>query len=80
VGCVQNAAKRVEIISITAGRHSRQEEFAMHINLSLAPIVALVAGILILVMPKLLNYIIALYLIVVGLLGLFGTGGSFHFR
>jgi Protein of unknown function (DUF3096) len=53
----------------------------MHINLSLAPIVALVAGILILVMPKLLNYIIALYLIVVGLLGLFGgAGGSLHFR
>ena len=41
----------------------------MHINLSLAPIVALIAGILILVMPKLLNYIIALYLIVIGLLG-----------
>jgi hypothetical protein len=50
----------------------------MHINLSLAPLVALIAGILILVMPKLLNYIIALYLIVVGLLGLFGTGGSIH--
>jgi hypothetical protein len=50
----------------------------MHVNLSLAPLVALVAGILILVMPKLLNYIIALYLIVVGLLGIFGTGGSLH--
>jgi hypothetical protein len=50
----------------------------MHMNLSLAPLVALIAGILILVMPKLLNYIIALYLIVVGLLGLFGTGGSLH--
>jgi hypothetical protein len=50
----------------------------MHINLSLAPLVALIAGILILVMPKLLNYIIALYLIVVGLLGLFGNGGSLH--
>jgi hypothetical protein len=50
----------------------------MHINLSLAPLVALIAGILILVMPKLLNYIIALYLILVGLLGLFGTGGSLH--
>ena len=46
----------------------------MYINFSLAPIVALVAGILILVMPKLLNYIIAIYLILVGLLGLFGTG------
>ena len=38
------------------------------------------AGILILVMPKLLNYIVALYLIFIGLLGLFGTGGSFHFK
>lgn len=52
----------------------------MSINLSLAPVVALIAGILILIMPKLLNYIIALYLILIGLLGLFGTGGSFHFR
>jgi hypothetical protein len=52
----------------------------MHINLSLAPIVALIAGILILVMPKLLNYIIALYLIFIGVLGLLGTGGSFHFK
>jgi hypothetical protein len=38
----------------------------------LGPVAALVAGILILVMPKLLNYIIALYLIVIGLAGLFG--------
>ena len=39
---------------------------------NLSPIVALIAGILILIMPRLLNYIIALYLIVIGLLGLFG--------
>ena len=52
----------------------------MHINLSLTPLISLIAGVLILVMPKLLNYIIALYLIFVGLLGLFGTGGSFHLR
>jgi hypothetical protein len=51
----------------------------VNLNLSLAPIVALIAGILILVMPRLLNYIVALYLIVIGLLGLFG-GGSFHLR
>jgi hypothetical protein len=38
----------------------------------LSPIAALVAGILILVMPKLLNYIIAVYLIIIGLVGLFG--------
>jgi hypothetical protein len=50
----------------------------MHMNLSLAPIVALIAGILILVMPRLLNYIVAIYLIVIGLLGLFGGGGGLH--
>ena len=50
----------------------------LHVSISAAPLVALVAGILILVMPKLLNYIIAIYLILIGLLGLFGSGGSFH--
>jgi hypothetical protein len=39
---------------------------------SLSPLIALIAGILILVMPRLLNYVIALYLIIIGLLGLFG--------
>jgi hypothetical protein len=36
----------------------------------LQPIVALVAGVLILILPRLLNYIVALYLIFIGLLGL----------
>ena len=40
---------------------------------SVAPIVALIAGILILIVPRLLNYVVALYLIVIGLLGLFGN-------
>jgi len=48
-------------------------------NLHLAPLIALIAGILILVSPKLLNYIVAVYLIIVGLLGLFGTG-TIQFR
>jgi hypothetical protein len=52
----------------------------MHLNLSLAPLVALLAGILILVMPRLLNYIVALYLIITGVLGLMGGTGSFHFH
>jgi hypothetical protein len=44
----------------------------MHITqLTLTPLISLIAGVLILVMPRLLNYIVALYLIVVGLLGLF---------
>jgi hypothetical protein len=46
----------------------------MNLNVSIGPLISLIAGILILVMPKLLNYIVALYLIVIGLLGLFGAG------
>jgi hypothetical protein len=49
----------------------------MNIHLALAPLISLIAGILILVMPKLLNLTIALYLIIIGLIGLFG-GGQFH--
>jgi hypothetical protein len=44
----------------------------MNIHLSLAPLVSLLAGILILVAPRMLNYIVAIYLIIVGILGLFG--------
>ena len=38
-----------------------------------SPIIALLAGILILIVPRLLNYIVAVYLILVGLIGLFGA-------
>ncbi len=47
----------------------------MTMMLSVGPVIALIAGILILVMPRLLNYIVALYLIVIGLLGLFSHTG-----
>lgn len=40
-------------------------------TLTLTPLISLIAGILILIMPRLLNYIVAIYLIVVGLIGLF---------
>ena len=47
----------------------------MSLNLkTLNPLVALIAGILILLMPRLLNYIVAIYLIVIGLLSF----ASFH--
>lgn len=46
----------------------------MNLHVSLTPIVSLIAGILILVAPRLLNYIVAIYLIVIGLIGLFGAG------
>lgn len=41
----------------------------MSIGFSLQPILALIAGILILIFPKILNYIIGIYLIVYGTLG-----------
>ncbi len=42
----------------------------MVIHAAFQPMVALIAGVLILMIPRLLNYIIAVYLIVVGLMGL----------
>ena len=39
---------------------------------ALSPIIALIAGILILVMPRLLNFIVAIYLIAIGVIGLMG--------
>jgi hypothetical protein len=48
-------------------------EHPMDINPQLlSPIVALVAGILILIVPRLLNYIVAIYLIFIGVVGLMG--------
>lgn len=51
----------------------------MNITLGLAPLIALIAGVLILIMPRLLNYIVALYLITIGVMGLLGIG-SIQFR
>ena len=48
----------------------------MNIHLTLGPLIALIAGVLILLVPKLLNYIVAIYLIVIGLIGIFGYGGT----
>jgi hypothetical protein len=44
--------------------------WAMQVYVALQPLVALIAGILILIIPRLLNYIVAIYLIVIGILGL----------
>ena len=48
----------------------------MNIHLGLTPLISLIAGILILIMPKLLNFIVAIYLIMIGLIGLIGLFGS----
>jgi hypothetical protein len=53
------------------------EESVMTLTVAhLSPLIALIAGILILIMPRLLNYIVAIYLIMVGIIGL---NGIYHF-
>ena len=52
----------------------------MTINLAIGPVVALIAGVLILIVPRLLNYIVAVYLILIGLIGVFGWGGTHVLR
>lgn len=48
-------------------------------TITLTPLLSLIAGILILMVPRLLNFIVAIYLIIVGLVGLFGAS-SFSFN
>jgi hypothetical protein len=50
------------------------QEKSMNLQFAMGPLLSLIAGILILAVPRLLNYIVAIYLIVVGLIGLFGSG------
>jgi len=42
----------------------------------LTPVISLVAGILVLIFPTILNYIVAIYLIIIGLVGILGRIGS----
>lgn len=51
----------------------------MNATLAVGPIASLIAGILILLVPRLLNYIVAIYLIIIGVIGLIGTG-ALHLR
>jgi hypothetical protein len=46
----------------------------MNLHISTGPVLSIIAGIIILIFPKLLNYTVAVYLIIIGILGLFGTG------
>jgi hypothetical protein len=46
----------------------------MNVHIEIVPVLSLIAGILILIMPKILNYVVAFYLIVVGVVGLMHMG------
>jgi hypothetical protein len=62
---------RSECVSDRIGWPARgSADEIMQMYVALQPLVALIAGILILIIPRLLNYIVAIYLIVVGILGL----------
>lgn len=67
---MSNESRHVVLLT----KHLTKKGIPMNITLSLAPLVSLIAGILILVVPRLLNYIVAIYLIVIGLIGIFGAG------
>jgi hypothetical protein len=44
----------------------------IHYTVLAGPLLALIAGILILIVPRILNYVVAIYLILIGLIGIFG--------
>jgi hypothetical protein len=61
------------LISLTGSALARTRGGAVTIRFGeISPFIALLAGILILIIPRLLNYIVAIYLILVGLIGIFG--------
>jgi hypothetical protein len=76
--CPSTCGKRYASRETTAGPARcdapNTNEAKMNVTLSAGPLVSLIAGILILIVPRLLNYIVAIYLIVIGLLGLLGAG------
>ena len=64
---------------VVASDTNIERESLMNLHLTIGPMMSLIAGVLILVVPRLLNYIVAIYLIMMGLLGLFGGGaGGLH--
>ncbi len=65
------SSNQIANIFATINHNTDNPKATMNISLAIAPIVSLIAGILILIVPRMLNYIVAIYLIVIGILGLF---------
>jgi hypothetical protein len=68
---LSGARKRSE--NDRTARRPQGKDVSMNLHLGIGPLVSLLAGILILIMPRLLNYIVALYLIIIGVIGLVGA-------
>jgi hypothetical protein len=67
-------APACEVCQDADRHHHHHPETPMNLHLTIGPLLSLIAGIMILVVPRLLSYIVAIYLIAMGLIGLFGTG------
>jgi len=65
--CREQAA---QIVSPSMSKFQRTEDFMMITTAHLSPALALIFGVLILMFPRILNYLVAIYLILSGLLGL----------
>jgi hypothetical protein len=50
----------------------KEEQIMLEVHPIIFPVFALLAGILILIFPTILNYVVAIYLIIVGILGILG--------
>lgn len=57
--------------TIRGNGHSKKDS-TMTLHITLIPVLSILAGILILIQPKLLNYVVAIYLIVIGVIQIFG--------
>jgi hypothetical protein len=72
-GAFHSAPRLLALLPLGATeRVYKQHEITVHFGWSAQPLLALIAGILILIMPRLLNFVVAAYLIIVGLIGIFG--------
>jgi hypothetical protein len=68
-------SERIVAAGADRKRGTSSSEGRMNFHMTIGPVVSIIAGILILIMPRLLNYIVAIYLILIGLLELSGNGG-----
>ena len=79
IGIMGRYRRRQKLLGVRLQFFSRYElELDMNMTLGIGPLVSLIAGILILIVPRLLNYIVAVYLIIIGLIGIFGAN-NIHF-
>ena len=72
-GMTENPQKLLpRLYSVSYLTSNKEVIMSVNLSLNIGPLLSLIAGVLILIVPRLLNYIVAVYLIAIGLIGLFG--------